>query len=761
MKADQFITRYRKWIIALPILFSLLILIPLSKARINPDLMDYLPAGIEPMLNNERLEEEFGKFEPTLIIFHADDVINAETLMRIEDVSNELQQSELVDEVLSLFETKYIRGEDGSMLVDPAVRFIPETEEECQALKEELMENPLAYELLVSDDFKYTAIILNANEGVPDDELLDLIHNVLDEYPGSEQIFLNGLPYLRYEVQAKATRDLAILMPLGLLIMLIFLYISFREVRGVLLPFSVVVMSIALAMGLMPLLGFDFSIIAVLIPIMMIAIANNYGVHIVARYQELNATQPQWSMAQIVQEALKQLSKPIVLTGLTTIFGVMGLIAHILLPAKQMGIVTSIAIAFALILSLYFIPAIMLGMKKGKKVKTYTGGKQSPIDKILQWAAKVSVNSPKKVIAGFLVVMVIVGIGMYRLEVSINHEKMMPKKHSMVVSTDIANQKFGGTKIINILMEGDMMDPEVMQAMDRFEVELKEVEGVGSVTSIASIVRIISKSLNDPGSEFYDAIPNSREAIAQYLEFYNMSGDPEDLEKFVDFGYTKGIVTIQFAATNMEGFNRVEDSIRHLVEQTPSATLMAGQCLVEKEIANAVVKGQIYSLIFALLTIAILLALIFKSVYAGLVGSIPLIVTLIFNFGLMGWLNLQLDIGNSLISSLAIGLGVDYTIHLFWRVKYELSIGRTYTEAIQNTLVTTGRGIAINAFSVIIGFAVLFFSGMSLLKTFAFLIIISLFICLISAIMLIPAIIRLREPKFLQKNGESISFMKS
>lgn len=760
MTNAKFITRYRKWIIALPIVFAVLILIPLTKARINPNLMDYLPQGLEPLINNERLEEEFGKFEPTLIIFSAEDVINAETLTRIENISNELQQSDLVDEVVSLFQTKYIRGEEGSMLVDPAVRYIPETPQECEELKDELRVNPLAYELLVSDDFKYTMIILNANEGVTDKELIEFVLFTLDEYPGSEQFYLNGLPYLRHEVQVKATRDLAILMPLGLLIMLAFLYLSFREIRGVLLPFSVVVMSIALAMGLMPLLGYDLSLVAVLTPIMMIAIANNYGVHIVARYQELNSTQPDWSMEQIIQESLKQLSKPIVLTGLTTIFGVMGLIAHILLPAKQMGVVSSVAIAFALLLSLYFIPAIMVGMKKGKKVKVYTSGKQSIIDKILKWSGKVSVGKPKLVISTFLIAMVVVGIGISRLEVSVNLEKMMPKKHSLRLSTDIANEEFGGTKIINVMFEGDILDPEVMQSMDRLETELLPVEGVGNVTSIASIIRIISRSLNDPGSEFYDTIPDSREAIAQYIEFYNMSGDPEDLEKFVDFGFTKAIVTIQFAATNMEGFNRVEDRIHELVDENPAATLMAGYCLVEKEISNSVVVGQIYSLIFALLTIAILLGLIFKSVSAGLMGSIPLIVTLIFNFGLMGWLNLQLDIANSLLSSIAIGLGVDYTIHLFWRIKYELSIGRTYAEAIQNTLVTTGRGIAINAFSVMIGFAVLFFSGMTLLKTFAFLIIFSLLLCLLCAIILIPAIIRLREPKFLQKNGKSISFMK-
>ena len=232
MNVNQFITRYRRWLIIVPVIVTLLMLLPLSKAKINPDLMDYLPDGIEANINNDKLEEIFGKFEPILIIFKSDDVLAPKTLNRIYQINNELKYSELVNDVLSIFETKYIRGEDGAMLVDPAVKYIPETDDEREQLRQELIDNPLAYKLFISDDFKYTSIILGANEGVSDEEIFEFINTTLKNNPGSEKVYLNGLPYLRSEVQAKATRDIAILMPLGLIIMLIFLYLSFKERRG-------------------------------------------------------------------------------------------------------------------------------------------------------------------------------------------------------------------------------------------------------------------------------------------------------------------------------------------------------------------------------------------------------------------------------------------------------------------------------------------------------------------------------------------------
>ncbi len=757
MKINEFISRYRKWLIICPVVITVLMLLPLTKARINPDLMQYFPKDIESKINFDSIESIFGKFEPILIVVEADNILDESTLNDLSELHDSLIYLQEIDDVLSLFTTKYIRGEEGTMLVDPVVNYVPSTPEEIETLKAEIESNPLASGIFISKDFKYATFIVVPAEGFTDDQILENIFRIVDLFREKENIYLSGLPYLRYEIQSKAVRDLVILLPLGLIIMLIFLYFSFRERRGVLLPFSVVLMSIAIAMGLMPVLGYDLSIIAILVPIMMIAIANNYGVHIVARYQELNAKNPDWSMKQIVNESVTRLYVPIILTALTTIFGVLGLIVHIMRPAKQMGIVSSVAIAFALIFSLLFIPAILLGMKKGKPRESFKSEeKHSLIDKFLVWSSNVSTKLSLPTIYAFISFLIIVGVGIIHLQPSINFEKMMPVGHSLRTSSNILNNNFGGTKNISILFEGDIKSPEVLKTMDKFETLLKSMPEVGSVNSLSSVIRLISRALNDPGDELYDKIPDDKQTISQYIEFYSMSGDPEDFEKIVDFDYTKALMNVQFKVSNMKDLQKVQDEISWLTNSSPYASLYAGQCLIEKEMAQSVVRGQIYSLVFALLAIVILLWIIFRSPVAGLIGSIPLVLSLICNFGLMGWLGLELDIGNSLLSSVAIGIGVDYTIHLFWRLKYELSQGKTYSDAVTETLKTTGRGIAINAISVIIGFSVLFLSGLVILKTFAFLIIFSLLLCLLSALVFIPALCIVLKPKFLEKNGKYI-----
>ena len=755
MTEKHFFARYRRTIIAVSVVLVLAMLLPLRQARINPDLMEYLPEDIESKVNLDSLEAVFGHYDPLMIIFGAPDVLDGETLLRLRSINDSLWRYSQVDDIISVFESKYIRGEHGAMLVDPVVRRIPSSEGQKEALRSEIIDNPFAWKLLVSEDFTYTLMLVNPAEGVPDDELVGLVTDILERVPGSEEVWLGGMPYLRFEIQKLALRDLAFLFPAGLLIMLLFLYLSFREARSVLLPFSVVCLSTIFAMGLMPLMGWEFSMIAVLVPIMMIAVANNYGVHIVARYQEINALEPDLSMKEIVDRVMSALTKPIILTALTTIFGILGLAAHIMLPAGQIGIASAAGIAFALLLSLLYIPAVMSMLKKGSVHRSFRGERKSVVDRLLAWSGRITTRSTWQVIAVFLLFLVIAGAGILRLRVSINMEEMMPINHPVRVSTALANDNFGGIKNVSVLFEGDIRDPELMMGMDRFGSELSQVKGVGNVTSLATIIRQISRALNDPGDEFYDTIPGNRMAIAQYIELYSMSGDPEDLEKLVDFDFTRAVLNVQFAAEDIRDFRRITSLIDNMVEETPHAVLQAGQSLIEKEMSRLIVRGQIRSLVFAMAAIVLLLWIIFRSAFAGLMGAVPLLFTLVSNFGLMGWVGFDLDIGNSLISSIAIGIGVDYTIHIFWRIKSEMANGKDYLEAVSRSLSTTGRGIAINAFSVMIGFSVLFFSGLVILKTFAFLIIFSLFLCLLCALILVPALCIVVRPKFLENSRNS------
>lgn len=747
-----FVIRYRWHIIIATLLLVGLSIIPIMNISINSDLESYMPDSMSSKKQSKLIQEEFGDDEPLMILMEAEDVLQSGTLQRIKNLSEAFSQKPEFKRVFSLFQTKNIRGEEGMMVVDPVIPYIPESDSEREALREDIRKNDLAYKLVVSENFKHALIVLTSNKSLADDKLMAKVQEIIEEYPGDEKVYITGQPYLRNESNQKISRDLMFLLPLGLLIMFVFFWLSFRELRGVFLPFSVVVFSILISMALIPLFGWELSLIGVLIPIMMIAIANNYGVHFIAKYQELNVVNPTWSMKQIVEDSTKYLTMPVLLCGLTTIVGILGLVAHLLLPASQMGVITSIGISFALIISLMYVPSVLSLMKKGKPHRELLVESNKGFFRfLLSRAGNVVTTHPKRTLWFFVLFLSLATLGFIRFKVAADSYEVLPKNHSFNQAIAIADKNFGGDKIINVMYEGDVKDPEFLRNLEYFKSELRAMPNVGSVTSLATLIRKMSTALNDVGEPGYDQIPDSPEAVAQYLELYAMSGDPDDYEQFVNFDYTKTLVTMQYHASKISEINAIVDKIDQLAKGKGMKYVIGGHSLIDKEISQSTVTGQYYSLLVAFIAIIILLTIIFRSFIAGLLGSIPLVFAVLCTFGLMGWLGIKLNIVTALLSSISIGLGVDYTIHIFWRLKYDLKNQPDYISSVKQTLKTIGRGISINAFSVMIGFSVLFLSAFPLIRSFALLIILSLLLCLICALLLIPALCYLIRPKFLYK----------
>ncbi|RLD84202.1 MAG: hypothetical protein DRJ07_05340, partial [Bacteroidetes bacterium] len=452
---EIFILKHKWLIITLTVLIIIACIFPLMKTTINSDLMSYLPDDMPSKINNDKIEQVFGKSDPLLIVFETDDVLNESTLKRIQALSKEFNRMKDFDMVMSLFDTKSIKGEDGAMLVNPVLKRIPKSESRREKLREEIKTNELAYKLIVSEDFRYTIIILNSVSKKTDIELMSIIYDLFEKYPGNETISINGQAFLRAEANNKISRDFMILLPIGMLIMAIFLWVSFKEKRGVLLPTFVVAISIIIAMALIPLLGWQLSIIGVLIPIMMIAIANDYGIHFIAKYQELNAKHPDMTMNQIVKEVTLYLKKPVILTGITTIVGISGLVTHVMLPAKQMGVVTAVGVAFALLLSLTFIPVMMVFFKKGKVHNSFSKNKPENgfLNKLLSNLANIIAKRPRQIIYAFISFLVIVVFGLVQFNIASDFDSILPKNHSYNISLNIANKHFGGTKNISVMFE--------------------------------------------------------------------------------------------------------------------------------------------------------------------------------------------------------------------------------------------------------------------------------------------------------------------
>ena len=341
--------------------------------------------------------------------------------------------------------------------------------------------------------------------------------------------------------------------------------------------------------------------------------------------------------------------------------------------------------------------------------------------------------------------------GIMLLRIETNQEKFFPKNNPLRIASDVINQKFGGSQTVSVMIEGDIKDPAVMTGIDNLTLRLENLDGVGNVFSISQAVREMSKAIFSPGEDDYDRIPFTREGIAQMFELYNMSGNPDDFSQLMNLDNTRAHILVRLSNPESRVINSVKEKINEITGGFPAKVTTGGYAIIMSDFASSIIKGQVSSLLLALVAVYFLLALIFRSFRGGFVGTIPLAISILILFGFMGFSGIALDAATALLSSIMIGVGVDFTIQYIWCFNIHINKGLSYEDSTRTSMRTIGRSIIINAFSVMAGFAVLMFSGFTSIRFFGYLVIISISSCLLGAIVLIPAIIMKFRPGFVRK----------
>jgi hypothetical protein len=299
------------------------------------------------------------------------------------------------------------------------------------------------------------------------------------------------------------------------------------------------------------------------------------------------------------------------------------------------------------------------------------------------------------------------------------------------------------------MVNGDIKDPGIMKRIDTLTTSIELEKGVGSVFSMSQVVREMSKAIFTNTENGYNMIPDTPEAIAQMFELYNMSGNPDDFSQLLNLEDTKAHILIRLSEPEINVINSVKARISELTENFPAEISVGGYAIIMADFAESIIRGQISSLLFATISVLLLLTLIFRSLKGGLIGSIPLVASIMILFGFMGYSKIALDAATALLSSIMIGVGVDFTIQYIWCFNLQIKSGLTYPEATVASMKTIGRSIIINALSVMAGFSALIFSGFTSIRFFGYLVIISIGSCLIGALVIVPAVLMKYKPGFI------------
>jgi len=717
---EKFVKRPVITLIILAVITGFFFMQMKSKSQMETNLDKYMPQDHPAFIFSDQAEEWFDIKDGIIIaIENPAGVYNEGTLAKVKQITKDLQKMAEIEknDVTSLYTADNIVGTEDGMDVKAFYKRTPNTAEKLASLKENVRDNDMVYGRLVSENETVTVVIARIGDDVFSQDFYQRILALGESYEGPETIHIAGRPIVEGTMALLGPADMKKMVPIVISIIFLILLVLLRSFKNMVLTMAVVFLSTIWAFGLMAFTGIPIYAVSTMIPVMLIAIGVADGVHLFSHLDLYLANNPTASKKEAVMNMLTEMWKPVVMTSVTTAVGFISLLTSAVYPIKYFGLFTAFGVLVAMVLSLALVPAgiMLLGLPK---VRTLKG--RSRDDKPAQvFAHKFALGLMKYrwVTLGLTALIIAVSIyGTTKVWINSSFLDKFEKDSDIVLTDQFINENFGGTSTINLILEGQENDifksPAVLEQVDALQNEVETLSTVGSSFALTDYLKRMNRVMH-ADDEDYNTIPESNDLIAQYLLLYEMSGDPENLWQVTDYDYHRLNVTFQLKGDNSkiinEALERIE-TFRDEFEQLNIEMKFAGSGYKALVFTDLILEGQIKSLVLSLIIVVVLLSFMFKTLKVGLIGATPIFITALFSFGVMGLVGIPLNTTTALLSSITIGIGIDYAVHFIDRYRTNTRRSGDFELSIQQTMHHSGRAIVFNAAVVIAGFMVLLFS---------------------------------------------------
>ncbi len=689
-----------------------------DKSEMETNLDKYMPDKHPAFVYSNEAESWFNIKDGIIIaIENPDGIYHTETLQKVKDLTKRLQKMKEIEkaDVTSLYTADNIVGTEDGIDVKAFFKRVPKTEEELAELQAKVSANEMIFGKLVSTDEKVTVIVARIGNDVFSQEFYLRLLDLAKEFEGKENVYIAGRPIVEGTMAVLGPADMKKMVPIVFLVIIIVLFALLRNIKSTLLILSVVSFSSIWAFGLMAALGIPIYAVSTMIPVMLIAIGVAYGIHLYSHLHMFQLENPDTDRMTAVKDMIKEMWNPVLMAAITTAVGFVSLLTSQVYPIKYFGVFSAFGVLVAFVLTILVIPAgiLLFGLPK-VKVKTENKSKSSTTQTMAFRISDFLVSHKWQTYFVTFIFIVLSIYGMTKVWIDSSFLEKFEKDSDIVLTDSFINNNFGGTSTLNVILESNEPDAfKQPQAVKQLLVMQDDVENsldiVGDSFSLSDYLKRMNKVMHADDDAF-NTIPESSDMIAQYLLLYEMSGDPENLWHVVTDDFQKVNLTFQLKSDNSKALDSAIDIVEKYRSDFKELGIdmnYAGSGYKAFVFTNLILKGQVSSLLMSLVIVVILLGFIFKNYKLGFIGAIPIVITTFISFGIMGLFNIPLSSTTALISSIAIGIGIDYAVHFIDRYRIYAESTGDKKLTMQHTMYHSGRAILFNAVVVIAGFMVL------------------------------------------------------
>ncbi|MCF7982065.1 MAG: MMPL family transporter [Pseudomonadales bacterium] len=713
----------------------------------------------------------------------------------------------------------------------------PQSEAESLSIADKAYKIPFLKDTLVSSDRKALALYIPISEKKVSYRVATLLREKIDSFEGDDEFYITGLPVAQDQFGVEMFQQMAISAPAAMALIFLLMWLFFRNLKLIISPMIVALVSVIMTMGLLIITGHTVHIMSSMIPIFIMPIAVLDAVHILSDFFDRYPQSK--NRYQALREVMEELSSPMLYTSLTTSIGFSSLALTPIPPVQVFGLFVGVGVLIAWVLTITLVPAYIMLMPesslKGFGMVQHEGQDVHPslLARLLFALGKGTYQHAKLILVAVLALVGVAYYGIQKIQINDNPVKWFAPSHEIRIADNALNERFAGTymaylslraidekitkqQAINKLLEGlasldqrvaveitnkvsalstqswgygeillqlqrfaseqadqavadadweawdqavsylqaqqqdkeVFKNPELLSYISQLQQYLLSTGLVGKSNSLTDIVKTVHRELLLGESSAF-RVPDTSAAVAQTLMTYQGSHRPQDLWHFVTPDYRKTNLWIQLKSGDNQDMRRLVTAVdQYLVENPPPLALAHdwfGLTYINMVWQDKMVTGMMKAFLGSFVIVLAMMAFLFRSFWWGLLSMVPLTVTIALTYGLIGIIGKDYDMPVAVLSSLSLGLAVDYAIHFLARAR---ELRKRYASWEETVLVVYGepaRAITRNIIVIGCGFLPLLAAPLVPYQTVGFFISTILLLAGAATLLLLPALIRLFE----------------
>lgn len=759
----KFSVRHPWWVLAITLAMVAAAAVCVPRIQLRLDARSLIPQGHPSMVEGDRAAERFEVRDVVVIALSADQgMYTPGNLGLLGDLSAELGTVDGIvpGSIASLATIPRLSVVEDVVDLQPLLDGAEEPGPEV-ARRVRLETEALGLDdgILASPDGRTVAIYAEVEPEADRAALGERVRSVVARYQrGGVAVHFSGTAMAQAVLGESAARDLVRLVPFVLAVVFTVLMLAFRHPVPALVSMAEVGVSLACTAGLLGLFGRSVFVTTLVLPVILIVIGVTDDVYALSRFFDEARKDPGRPVREVLVSSFSAIARPVTLTAATTITGFLSLGFTALEPQRILGFYGAVSVALSTLMTFSLVPAllVLLDPKPKPAQGSLTERAEGLIVRLLDGLQRIS---PRRVALGAAAtVLVCLALTALRLRIEDNWIGNLPPSSSTVQGDRAINRLLAGTNTLDLMIDSGkpqgFLEPGAVAALGALEDALAASPDVGAVQGAFGDIARVNASLSGVDyREFREALRRrerslSHAEIEQALLLIASSGDAPAAER-LDPEARRARVTVFVRSANYSRMSSVldlaGDTVRRQLQPGFSLTPF-GDGWIGHQSIRLLVIGQIVSIGFAVVANLLLLLVLFRSLSTALVAIAPTVFSILFVFGVLAALGVPLGTASSMFAAIALGIGVDYSIHLVASFRAKLAPGRSRRESLMAATRETGPAILTSALAIVAGFSVLTMSEVPPNRLLGLLVCLSLAVCAAATLILVTTLFLVRDP---------------